>query len=73
METHIDFYPEVWDGVVDFHLRWGKGPKQPLRFSKSGDPKVERHYATHYVANKHKIPPQLPAALGNLQQNNDLR
>ncbi|GIO61591.1 hypothetical protein [Paenibacillus cineris] len=37
------------------YMRWGKGPKQPLRFSKFGGPKVERQYATHYVANKHKI------------------
>lgn len=36
------------------YKRWGKGPKQPLRFSKFGDPNVERHYATHYVANKPK-------------------
>ena len=26
-------------------MRWGKGPKQRLRFSKSGDPKVEEAYA----------------------------
>jgi hypothetical protein len=28
---------------------WGKGPKRPLRFSKSGNAQIERHYATHYV------------------------
>jgi hypothetical protein len=32
------------------YMRWGKGPKQPLRFSKSGDPNVEKHYSTHFVA-----------------------
>ena len=31
------------------YMRWGKGPKQRLRFSKSGDPKVEEAYATHFV------------------------
>ncbi|MGP4073274.1 hypothetical protein ACTWQB_12045 [Piscibacillus sp. B03] len=29
---------------------WGKGPKQSLRFSKSGQPQVERLYATHYIS-----------------------
>lgn len=28
---------------------WGKGPKKLLRFSKSGDPNVEKAYSTHYV------------------------
>lgn len=31
------------------YMRWGKGPKQRLRFSKSGDPRVEEAYATHFV------------------------
>lgn len=31
------------------YMRWGKGPKQRLRFTKTGDPKVEEAYATHYV------------------------
>jgi len=29
--------------------QWGKNNKRKLRFSKSGDEKVEYHYATHYV------------------------
>ena len=29
--------------------RHGKGPKQRLRFSKTGDPNLERAYATHLV------------------------
>lgn len=29
--------------------KWGKGRKTPLRFSKSGDPKIEEAYATHFV------------------------
>ena len=35
------------------YLKWGgKGKKLPLRFSKSGNPKVEAAYATHYVRKK---------------------
>ena len=31
------------------YMRWGKGPKQPLRFTKTGDPRLEEAYATHFV------------------------
>jgi hypothetical protein len=31
------------------YIRWGKGPKQRLRFSKTGDPRVEEAYATHLI------------------------
>lgn len=31
------------------YVTWGKGPKRPLRFSKSGDIYTERLYCTHYV------------------------
>lgn len=31
---------------------WGKGPKRPLRFSKSGAPAIERAYATHFVSKR---------------------
>jgi len=31
------------------YIRYGKGPKRRLRFSKSGDPKLEETYATHLV------------------------
>ena len=31
------------------YVSWGKGPKQPLRFSKSGHPAIEDAYATHFV------------------------
>ena len=30
-------------------MRYGKGPKQRLRFSKTGDPGLENAYATHFV------------------------
>jgi len=29
--------------------RWGKGPKTPLRFSKTGDRNVEEAYSRHFV------------------------
>ena len=31
------------------YMRWGKGPKQRLRFSKTGDRKLEEAYARHFV------------------------
>lgn len=31
------------------YVRWGKGSRPPLRFTKSGDPKLERAWATRYV------------------------
>lgn len=30
------------------YRKWGKGPKRPLRFSKSGLPHIEKLYTTHY-------------------------
>ena len=34
---------------VTAYLRSGKGPKQRLRFTRSGDPKLEEAYARHYT------------------------
>ena len=31
------------------YMRYGKGPKQRLRFSKTGDPRLEKAYATHFI------------------------
>ena len=31
------------------YVHWGKGPKQRLRFTKTGEPKLEKVYATHFV------------------------
>lgn len=31
------------------YMRWGKGPKQRLQFTKTGDPRLEEAYATHLV------------------------
>jgi hypothetical protein len=34
---------------VTAYWRWGKGPKQRLRFTKTGDPNVEGAYARHFA------------------------
>ncbi|NOU84352.1 hypothetical protein GC102_00920 [Paenibacillus sp. LMG 31460] len=47
------------------YMSWGKGAKSQLRFSKSGDYQVERHYSTHYV----KPPNPEQAQLQPLQVN----
>jgi len=31
------------------YMRWGKGPKQHVRFTRTGDPKLEEAYARHFV------------------------
>jgi hypothetical protein len=31
------------------YMRWGKGPKQRLRFTKTGDAKLEEAYSRHFV------------------------
>jgi hypothetical protein len=33
---------------------WGKGNKINLRFSKSGDPNIEKTYSTHFVKKKQR-------------------
>ena len=32
------------------YRKYGKGPKKKLRFSKSNNEKIEKAYATHYIA-----------------------
>ena len=34
---------------VTAYMRWGKGPKQRLRFTKTGDRKLEEAYTRHFV------------------------
>jgi len=34
---------------VTAYMRWGKGPKQRLRFTKTADPRIEEAYARHFV------------------------
>lgn len=31
------------------YVKWGKGRRTPLRFSKSGDPKLEEAYSRHFL------------------------
>ena len=31
------------------YLKWGKGPRTPLRFSKTGDPNLEAAYSRHFL------------------------
>jgi hypothetical protein len=38
----------------------GKGPKRRLRFSKSGDARLEAAYATHFVWPAAAVPPRTP-------------
>jgi hypothetical protein len=53
------------------YVKWGKGGRPPLRFTKSGDPKLERAWATHYVLPLRKpadvapavVPPDAPPAI----------
>jgi len=42
---------------VSDYRKWGKGNRIQLRFSKSGDRNIEKHYATHY-SSKSKTPQQ---------------
>jgi hypothetical protein len=41
------------------YVSWGKGPKQPLRFSKSGHPAIEAAYATHFVKRRPSVKDEL--------------
>jgi hypothetical protein len=41
------------------YMRWGRGPKQRLRFTKTGDPRLEEAYATHFVS-QGRLQPSVP-------------
>ncbi len=52
----------------------GKGAKQPLRFSKSGHPRVEEAYATHFVKRKPSVedkPSDLPRRIEESPKHDD--
>ena len=49
--------------------KYGKGPKQKLRFSKSGNPNIEKAYSTHFI-NKYQIE-KLKENLNILDDNHD--
>jgi hypothetical protein len=34
---------------ITVYMRWGRGPKQRLRFTKTGNPGVEAAYARHFI------------------------
>ena len=50
------------------YVKWGKGKRTPLRFSKTGDPNIEEAYSRHFLkpglASKKRLPEQ-PALEGN--------
>jgi len=37
------------------YVSWGKGPRRPLRFSRSGNPGIEEAYATHFVTPRESV------------------
>ena len=37
------------------YVSWGKRPRKPLRFSKSGDPNIEEAYSTHFLKPAKKL------------------
>jgi hypothetical protein len=37
------------------YMSWGKGPKRPLQFSKSGHPRIEEAYSTHFVKREQSV------------------
>ncbi|WP_096435058.1 hypothetical protein [Alteribacter populi] len=39
---------------ITMYNSWGKGKKQRLQFSKSGNSNVEKHYAIQYIVKKNK-------------------
>jgi hypothetical protein len=46
------------------YVKLGKGARTPLRFTKSGDPKLERLWATHYLMPKATVPASPDPAKG---------
>jgi hypothetical protein len=42
------------------YVRWGKGPQQRLRFSKSGERPLEEAYSTHFLRPEKKVLPEFP-------------
>lgn len=42
---------------VTVYRKGGKGPKRTIRFSKSGEPSVERAYATHWLSKRGRAQP----------------
>lgn len=50
---------------VTVYMRWGKGPKQRLRFTKTGNSRLEEAYARHFVwPGKEPFHPPAPRGQG---------
>lgn len=52
-EIHAYARSSGWKASWTFYRQWGRKGKKPavlLRFSKSGDERIERQYATHYIS-----------------------
>ena len=47
------------------YYSWGKGRRQPLRFTKTGNPFLEEAYSTHYLPRRDRLPaePGHPAGI----------
>jgi len=58
LNEHADFCRALRDYAGEIKLKpsrtaytsWGKGRRQPLRFSKYGNPSIEELFSTHYVS-----------------------
>lgn len=37
---------------ITVYMRWGKGPKQRLRFTRTGDRRLEEAYSRHYISSR---------------------
>ena len=48
-EYHSFARKSGYEPSVTVYKKWGKGRKFTLRFSKSGEPAIEKSYSTHYV------------------------
>lgn len=42
------------------YVKWGKGPRSPLRFTKTGEARLEKIYARHFVWPGEGTPRQTP-------------
>lgn len=47
------------------YMTWGKGKNIPLRFSKSGNPAIEKLYSTHFLKRKTERSREVKPVAGN--------
>lgn len=43
------------------YMKWGKGNRTRLRFSKTGEPKLEEAYARHFIRQKRRMDVRCPS------------